>query len=312
MSLHDHEQDHHRGLAVDLGRLGEQALQRRGALRWLASAGALGLIGCGGGGDSAGSASAATIGTTGTTGTTGTGTTIGTSTGTTTGTSTGTGTTTAVSNCSVIPEETVGPYPGDGSNAGANGIANALALSGIVRSDIRSSIGSASAIAGGVPLTVKLRIVNTNGNCADLAGYAVYLWHCDREGRYSMYSGGVTGENYLRGVQPTDSAGLAAFTTIYPGCYSGRVPHIHFEVYRSSTTATSFSNKLKTSQLTFPTATSSEVYAVAGYEASVRNNAAISVASDNVFSDGATLQIASVTGSVAAGYVAALTVGISV
>ena len=282
---HDHPDG---GLAADIDRLAMQLLQRRGALRWLAAgAGALTLLGCGGGGDSGSS-------------------------GTTTGTNTGTTTTTGVGSCTLIPEETAGPYPGDGSNSTSNGIANALALEGIVRSDIRSSVGGASGVAAGVPLTVELRVVNTNGSCADLSGYAVYLWHCDREGRYSMYSSGVTGENYLRGVQPTDSGGVATFTTIYPGCYSGRVPHIHFEIYRSTTTATSFSNKLRTSQLAFPMTTSTEVYATAGYEASVNNLRSISFASDNVFSDGVTTQLATITGNASTGYVATLTVGISV
>lgn len=103
--------------------------------------------------------------------------------------------------CPVIPEETAGPYPGDGSNSNGGGIANALALTGIVRSDIRASIAGASGTAGGVVLTITIRLVNTNGSCANLAGYAIYLWHCDREGRYSMYSSGVTGQNYLRGVR---------------------------------------------------------------------------------------------------------------
>src|SRR6185369_5639030 len=113
--------------------------------------------------------------------------------------------------------ETAGPYPADGSNANLN----ALALSGIVRSDIRSSIAGATGVAAGVALTVRLALVNTNGSCADLAGYAVYLWHCDRDGQYSLYSAGVTGENYLRGVQVSDSDGMVSFTTIFPGCYSG-------------------------------------------------------------------------------------------
>ena len=65
-----------------------------------------------------------------------------------------------------------------------------------------------------MPLTVNLRVVNAAGSCADLVGYAVYLWHCDREGqgRYSMYSIGVAAENYPRGVQSTDSSGTATFT----------------------------------------------------------------------------------------------------
>jgi len=212
-----------------------------------------------------------------------------------------------------VAEETAGPYPGDGSNSANGSIANALALSGIVRSDIRTSVGSASGTASGIPLKVIFRVVNVNGACADLSGYAIYLWHCDAQGRYSIYSNGVTSENYLRGVQATDSSGQASFQTIYPGCYSGRMPHMHFEVYRSATTATSFSNKLKTSQLAFPNAISSAVYnGDSRYSASIANLASISFATDNVFSDGTSTEMTSVTGNLTDGYTATITVGISV
>jgi protocatechuate 3,4-dioxygenase beta subunit len=211
----------------------------------------------------------------------------------------------------VIPEETAGPYPGDGSNANSGGTVNALAMSGIVRSDIRSSFGSASATAAGVPLTVKLQLVNTNSSCASLAGYAIYIWHCDRDGNYSLYSSGLTSENYLRGVQATDSTGTATFTTIFPGCYLGRYTHIHFEVYPSLAKASSSSNKIKTSQFTFPAAAINEAYTATGYTTSASNLKQISLATDNVFSDGYALQVASVTGSMSQGYVATLTVGIA-
>jgi len=212
----------------------------------------------------------------------------------------------------VIPEETAGPYPGDGSNSNSGGVVNALALSGIVRSDIRTSFAGASGTAAGVPLLVNLRLVNTKSSCADLAGYAIYLWHCDRDGRYSMYSSGVTNQNYLRGVQETDASGEVTFTTIFPGCYDGRMPHMHFEVYRSTASATSAVNKLRTSQLAFPDAVCDAVYATSGYSTSVSNYARISFATDNVFSDGVPLQVAEVSGSVDTGYIATLTVGISV
>lgn len=288
---HTHSDPHDQGLIHDLEVLGYQFLQRRRALLWLGGASALTLLGCGGGGDEA---SAATT----------------TSTGGSTGSSSGSSGST--SSCSVIPEETAGPYPGDGSNSSNGAIANALAISGIVRSDIRTSIGNASGVAQGVPLTVKLRLINTGAACADLSGYAIYLWHCDREGRYSMYSAGVTAENYLRGVQSTGSDGVATFTTIFPGCYDGRMPHMHFEVFRSANSASAYSNKLKTSQIAFPTDVCSTVYSGAsGYATSVGNFARISFQSDNVFSDGVTLQLASVTGSVAEGYVATLTVGLA-
>jgi protocatechuate 3,4-dioxygenase beta subunit len=132
--------------------------------------------------------------------------------------------------------------------------------------------------------------------------------HCDREGRYSLYSEGVTEENYLRGVQEADADGSVTFTTIYPAAYAGRWPHIHFEVYPSLDDATSASNKLRTTQLALPEETSSAVYATDGYDASVANLAQTSLDTDNVFSDGYSLQLAKVTGSVQDGLTATLTV----
>ena len=126
---------------------------------------------------------------------------------------------------SEIPQETAGPYPADGSNA-SNQALNALTLSGIVRSDLRTSLGTKN-VAPGIPCTVRLTLVNTNANCAPLANYAVYLWHCNRDGKYSLYGSGVTSEDYLRGVQAAASDGTVTFTTIFPACYSGRWPHIH-------------------------------------------------------------------------------------
>lgn len=272
------------------------ASPRRRALRWLAGGGlgtlgSLSLWGCGGGGEDAGTSllGSGTVATT-----TGTGT-----------------TTTTVNGCAVIPAETAGPYPGDGSNTANGSIANALTLSGIVRSDIRSSVGGASGTAAGVPLTITLKLVNVNGSCASLAGYAIYLWHCNAAGQYSMYSSGVTAQNYLRGVQVTNDNGEVTFTTIFPGCYSGRWPHVHFEVYPSLAVATHGNNDVKTTQLALPETASREVYATSAYSASVSNLNAISLTSDNIFSDGSALQLATCTGSVSAGYEATLTVGIS-
>lgn len=211
------------------------------------------------------------------------------------------------SGCSRIPEETAGPYPGDGSNG-----ANALVLSGIVRSDIRSSIAGATGVAQGVPLTVTLTLVASNDSCTPLRGYAIYLWHCDRAGLYSMYSSGVTQENYLRGVQQTDEEGKVSFTSIFPACYSGRWPHIHFEIYPSLDSVNSSRNKVATSQLALPEDVCNQVFATSGYSQSVRNLSQISLSSDNVFSDGASRQLATVTGNTTDGYAASLVVPIQV
>jgi protocatechuate 3,4-dioxygenase beta subunit len=206
--------------------------------------------------------------------------------------------------CSRTPEETAGPFPGDGSNG-----PTVLSSSGVVRGDIRTSFAGLNGTADGVPLTIDLTIVSAS-TCAALAGRAVYLWHCDRLGRYSLYSSGVTNQNYLRGVQEADASGKVRFTSVYPGCYAGRWPHIHFEVYPSLSAATSVANKAATSQIALPKAANDLVYATAGYEASVANQAQVSLASDNVFSDGSSLELATMAGSVAAGFTASLTVAI--
>jgi protocatechuate 3,4-dioxygenase beta subunit len=187
--------------------------------------------------------------------------------------------------------------------------ADVLSESGVVRSDITSSFGSASGVAEGVPLRIRMKVYDLDGDDATvLSGAAVYLWHCDREGRYSIYSQGVEDENYLRGVQEADAEGWVEFVSIFPAAYSGRWPHVHFEVYPSLADATSASNKLRTSQLALPEDVCVDVYRADGYDASVANLAQTSLESDNVFSDGYSLQMAKVTGSNDEGYVATLNV----
>lgn len=204
-----------------------------------------------------------------------------------------------------VPDETAGPYPADGSN----GI-DVLDDSGIVRADIRSSFGSSTTVAEGVPLTIALTVRDAATGAA-LAGRGVYLWHCDRGGDYSLYSRRAENENYLRGVQETDANGTVTFTSIYPACYSGRWPHIHFEVYDDIATAVASGPIVKTSQIALPPETNDAVYATSGYEQSVRNASQVSLQSDNVFrDDGAVHQLATMSGSVTAGYTAALTIGV--
>lgn len=326
---------HHRGLGHDL-KVMAAAMNRRQMLRLTAGASVLAVLGCSDdgagatdgstGGSSGGDSTGASSGDDPTTGggsssggpttvdpttgggssgdgTTGDGTTSGTSGDGTSGDGTTSDGTTGDGVCSEIPSETGGPYPGDGTNG-----ANALVLAGIVRSDIRKSIAGASGTAEGVPLTVVLRLVDES--CAALAGRAIYAWHCDRAGDYSLYTGAAKAENYLRGVQETDAKGEVTFVSIFPACYSGRWPHIHFEIFPDLASATSGKNAGKTTQLALPEDACDEAFAVAGYEASVKNFAQISLQSDNVFSDGSSLQVAEVTGSVDDGYVATLTVTI--
>ncbi|ROO82956.1 dioxygenase-like protein [Actinocorallia herbida] len=269
--------DHDRGLAFDLSTL----MGRRGVLGLIGGAALAGLVGCAAEDKTSATASATAGGGPG-------------------GQAPPPGGGGEATPEGEIPNETAGPYPGDGSNG-----PNVLTQSGIVRSDLRTSFGDASGVAEGVPLTIELTLADDG---EPLAGAAVYLWHCDRDGNYSLYSDGITGENYLRGVQEADKKGKVKFTSIFPACYSGRWPHIHFEVYESLKSATTPGTPVKTTQLAFPKAVCDTVFATDGYSASIRNLSEVSLDTDNVFSDGHDLQLATVTGSVAKGYRATLAV----
>jgi protocatechuate 3,4-dioxygenase beta subunit len=204
-----------------------------------------------------------------------------------------------------VPDETAGPYPGDGSN----GI-NVLDDSGIVRSDIRSSFGSSSTTAQGIPLEIRLTVRDA-ATGAILPGAAVYLWHCTNAGEYSLYSAGLENENFLRGVQQVDDTGTVVFTSIFPGCYDGRWPHIHFEVYQDVATAVASGPIVKTSQIALPHEACAAVYATAGYDRSTSNLSRTSLASDNVFGeDGGIYQLATMAGTTATGFTASLTIGV--
>jgi protocatechuate 3,4-dioxygenase beta subunit len=269
-------EDHDRGLLFDMQRL----VGRRQALAVLGGTALAALAGC-------------------------TASTSGTSNASTASSSAAAGGTASAADVDVIPEETAGPYPADGSNG-----KNVLSESGVVRSDIRSSFGSSTTTADGVPLTIRLTLVEADGD-TPVEGAAVYLWHCDRAGQYSMYDRAVADENYLRGVQASGADGTVTFTSVFPACYSGRWPHIHFEVYRSVDEATAAGQLLATSQVALPEATCATVYATTGYEQSVRNLARVSLTQDMVFADdGGVSQLATMSGDVSGGYTAALTVGL--
>jgi protocatechuate 3,4-dioxygenase beta subunit len=219
--------------------------------------------------------------------------------------STGTTGSSAAGDFTEVPEETAGPYPGDGSNG-----PNVLDDSGIVRSDIRSSFGSSATAAEGVPLEIRLTVRDAaTGDAAKGAG--VYLWQCDRDGNYSLYSQAAADENYLRGAQEADANGTVTFQSIFPACYSGRWSHIHFEVYETLSGATSSGPIVKTSQIALPKEACEAVYATSGYEQSVSNLSQVSLAGDMVFGDdGGIHQLATMSGDASAGYTATLTIGV--
>lgn len=205
--------------------------------------------------------------------------------------------------CAPLARETVGPFPGDGTNG-----VNVLNEKGIVRRDIRSSFGSMTGRADGVPITINLALRRTSSGCAVFPNAAVYAWQCDAIGQYSLYS--IETENYLRGVQVADAKGTLSFVTSFPGAYPGRWPHVHFSVYTDLSSATSGRSPVKTSQLAFPEATCRLVYAEPGYDGSAASIAANPLTRDGVFRDGWATQMPTVTGDAKSGFVANLVVNV--
>ena len=138
----------------------------------------------------------------------------------------------AGSQCVVRPQQTEGPYFVDEQ---------------LKRTDIRIDPNTGKAKTG-TPLVLRFVVSRVSGNaCTALTGAHVDIWHCDAQGVYSDVvdpSFNTKGQKFLRGFQLTNSAGLATFTTIYPGWYGGRAVHIHFKI---RTAALEF-----TSQLYFP------------------------------------------------------------
>jgi hypothetical protein len=175
-------------------------------------------------------------------------------------------------NCALIPSETEGPFPLD-----------LTANSFYFRQDVREN-------KTGVQLNLKMKIIGS-ANCAPMPNVRVNIWHCDKDGLYSGYSQsnnqGQAGLTYLRGYQMTDSNGEVNFVTIFPGWYTGRICHIHFQVYLSSVYRA-------VSQLTFPIAEKNALYAA---NASLYTKGAdpLTFSSDNIFSDGYNLQLATLT-----------------
>ncbi|CCG98046.1 intradiol ring-cleavage dioxygenase [Fibrella aestuarina BUZ 2] len=194
-------------------------------------------------------------------------------------------------NCSVTPSETEGPFP---TKVPAN----------FLRKDIRDD-------RTGVALAINITIKNGNASCAALSGALVDIWHCDKDGYYSEYGGtGMQSVNFqsvdfLRGRQTTDTNGLVSFTSIFPGWYSGRAPHIHVHIYNSA------GKSLLVTQIAFPYDVTNTVYTTATAQGYTKGAQDTLNERDNVFSDGYTNELATLSGSVSAGYTLTHTIVVS-
>ena len=213
--------------------------------------------------------------------------------------------------CLATPTEIRGPFPADGTNGRPRPI-NVLALDGVVRRDIRPSFAEMEGRAEGVPIELELSLVG-GARCTPLQSGAIYLWQNDAAGDYSLYN--RTDVNYLRGLQAAEN-GRVRFTSIVPGCYGGRYPHCHFEVFESAEAAMRGDAPLLVSQLAFPAAECRTIYRDdTRYGESLRNLERLPIERDFVFGDsdaeGQARQTVAMRGDPAGGYSGTATVALA-
>ncbi len=181
--------------------------------------------------------------------------------------------------CVLTPEMTQGPYYLDGDK---------------LRRDIRES-------RPGTRLDLATTVVDVS-TCKPIKGAAVDIWHADAGGTYSGFAQeGTAGDTFMRGIQRTSAKGLAAFTTVYPGWYSGRTVHIHVQVSLGG-------NVLHTGQLFFPESLTDAVYRRTPYN--TRPSRDTRNATDSIFRNGGSKSMLKLAKS-GSGYVARITMGIS-
>jgi protocatechuate 3,4-dioxygenase beta subunit len=202
----------------------------------------------------------------------------------------------ASADCVLDPTTTKGPYWVDER---------------LNRSDIRSDTNGIASPnpRPGLPLTLELAVsAYASGACTALQGAQVDIWHCDASGIYSDVQGSTAGENFLRGYQVTDASGVARFTTIYPGWYSGRTVHIHVKVrlFDASNNTTTEA----TTQVFFDDAITDAVYkSVSPYSTrparDTRNSA------DNIYGN-QTVLLLNLSGDTASGFTGTIPLGVRI
>jgi hypothetical protein len=177
--------------------------------------------------------------------------------------------------CVLTPEMTEGPYYTSGEK-------------------IRRNITEGRP---GAPLALELTVVDAS-TCKPIKGALVDIWHCDALGVYSGVQGN-TG-TFMRGVQPTGARGLARFSTVYPGWYTGRAVHIHVKVHVGG-------NVVHTGQFFFNDTVTDAVYTRAPYN--TRGARDLRDSSDSIYRNGGSKSLLAVTKN-GAGYVGRITMGV--
>jgi protocatechuate 3,4-dioxygenase beta subunit len=151
----------------------------------------------------------------------------------------------------------------------------------------------------GTRLDLRLTVVDAS-TCKPIKSAVVDIWHADALGVYSGAVANNPGTNFMRGVQKTDSAGLALFQSVYPGWYQGRAVHIHVKVHLGG-------NVVHTGQFFFNDALTDAVYKQPPY--SSRGGRDTRNAADSIYRNGGSRSMLKVT-KTALGYRAGITMGV--
>jgi protocatechuate 3,4-dioxygenase beta subunit len=151
----------------------------------------------------------------------------------------------------------------------------------------------------GAPLDLRLTVVDAS-TCKAIKSAVVDIWHADAGGVYSGAVAGNSGTNFMRGIQKTDSSGLARFISVYPGWYQGRAVHIHVKVHLGGTV-------VHTGQFFFNDALTDAVYKRSPYAA--RGSRDTRNAADSIYRNGGSRSMLKVT-RLGTGYRGAITMGV--
>ncbi|KAM3499277.1 hypothetical protein MY10362_007449 [Beauveria mimosiformis] len=123
--------------------------------------------------------------------------------------------------CLLTPEVTQGPYYVGGES---------------LRKDVTDS-------EPGIDITLDYQVIDVD-TCEPVPDVYVEIWHCNSTGVYSGVVANSNGDSSdesnidntaLRGIQATDSDGVAQFQSIFPGHYTDRATHIHIMVHTNAT-----------------------------------------------------------------------------
>jgi protocatechuate 3,4-dioxygenase beta subunit len=216
--------------------------------------------------------------------------------------------------CLVESSTTRGPYfvdtINDTNNVATSGTPYAIDALIPQRSDIRTDTEGSAGTQLGIPLVLNITLYDSSCS-AVISGARVDIWHANAHGAYSDVKeagGDYTGQNFLRGYQFSDANGLVSFTTVYPGAYSGRCPHIHLKIrIFNADGAVTTEN---TTQLFFTDATSTSIYAASSYYTTSSYNTKDSA--DAIYNSESPTLIPTLTGDTTAGLTGTIAIGVDV